>query len=162
MIRITLLSLVAVLMSGCSRGQTNGRTENDLAHQVLGTWQLVQTNGGAVTSKEAGRLKFFSGNRWIIIQADPTSGEVIFSHGGTFAIEGDTLVVGATLEDGGANNVNGVATDNSQGDAGAAYVFARSGTAWADTIASSANERSAWRQWHQASRYQASRYSTNC
>jgi hypothetical protein len=133
MIRITLLSLVAVLMSGCSRGQTNGRTENDLAHQVLGTWQLVQTNGGAVTSKEAGRLKFFSGNRWIIIQADPTSGEVIFIHGGTFAIEGDTLVQQVEFAKGNTMNLIGQSHRFHTSVSGESLVQAGIGNRWNET-----------------------------
>jgi hypothetical protein len=45
------------------------------------------------------------------------------------AVVGDTVVVGAGNEDGSATGVNGV-EDNNAGDAGAAYVFVRSGTTW--------------------------------
>lgn len=47
--------------------------------------------------------------------------------GASVAISGDTLVVGATGEDGGAN---GIEDDNSAVDAGAAYVFTRSNGLW--------------------------------
>jgi hypothetical protein len=53
--------------------------------------------------------------------------------GTTVAIDGDTLVIGATGEDSAATGVNGTSPgpeDNSQPDSGAAYVFRRSGTAW--------------------------------
>lgn len=46
--------------------------------------------------------------------------------GSSVAISGDTIVVGAIGEDGG----NGVETDNSAANAGAAYVFVRSGGVW--------------------------------
>lgn len=49
--------------------------------------------------------------------------------GSSVAISGDTIVVGAPQEDGGATGING-APNNSVMNAGAAYVFLRSGTAW--------------------------------
>ncbi len=50
--------------------------------------------------------------------------------GRAVAVSGDTIVVGAVGEDGGATGVNGNATDNSAADAGAAYVFVRNGATW--------------------------------
>ena len=49
--------------------------------------------------------------------------------GYSVAIAGDTAVVGAVFEDGSAAGVNGAANE-AQTDAGAAYVFVRSGTMW--------------------------------
>lgn len=49
--------------------------------------------------------------------------------GSSVAISGDTIVVGAPSEDGSATGVNGV-VDNDGNNAGAAYVFSRSGTNW--------------------------------
>ena len=46
------------------------------------------------------------------------------------AVSGDTVVVGALWEDSSATGVNGNQSDNSAADAGAAYVFVRSGTTW--------------------------------
>jgi hypothetical protein len=46
------------------------------------------------------------------------------------AVSDNTIVVGAYLEDSNATGVNGNQSDNSAGDAGAAYVFFRSGTTW--------------------------------
>ncbi len=45
-------------------------------------------------------------------------------------ISGDTVVVGAPGEDSNASGVNGNQADDSAGNAGAAYVFVRSGTSW--------------------------------
>ncbi len=50
--------------------------------------------------------------------------------GYSIAISGDTIVIGAFGEDGGANGVNGNQADNSRLDAGAAYVFVRTGGVW--------------------------------
>jgi len=50
--------------------------------------------------------------------------------GYSVAVSGDTVVVGAWAEDSAATGVNGNQADNSAGNAGAAYVFVRSGTTW--------------------------------
>jgi hypothetical protein len=44
--------------------------------------------------------------------------------------DGNTMVVGAWFEDGGASGINGDATSNSTTDAGAAYVYTRTGSTW--------------------------------
>ncbi len=49
--------------------------------------------------------------------------------GTSVAVAGDTVVVGANLEDSSTTGING-APDETATDAGAAYVFVRSGTAW--------------------------------
>ncbi|MCB9126044.1 MAG: DUF11 domain-containing protein [Caldilineaceae bacterium] len=50
--------------------------------------------------------------------------------GSAVAIAGDTLVVGAPYEDSNANTIDGDGGNNSNGEAGAAYVFVRSGATW--------------------------------
>jgi hypothetical protein len=50
--------------------------------------------------------------------------------GRSVTLSGDTLAVGAYLEDSAAKGVNGNEDDNSATDSGAVYVFRRSGTAW--------------------------------
>ncbi len=50
--------------------------------------------------------------------------------GAAVAISGDTIVVGARSEDSNATGVGGNQANNSAGQAGAAYVFVRNGTAW--------------------------------
>jgi len=48
----------------------------------------------------------------------------------SIAVDGDTIVVGAPFEDSAATGINGNQADNSATNAGAAYVFVRSGTTW--------------------------------
>ncbi len=50
--------------------------------------------------------------------------------GAIVAISGDTLAVGAPFENSNANGVNGDENDNGATDAGAVYVFVRSGATW--------------------------------
>lgn len=50
--------------------------------------------------------------------------------GSAVALDGDTLVVGARYEDSSATGINGDQINNSSSDAGAVYVFTRSGSTW--------------------------------
>lgn len=50
--------------------------------------------------------------------------------GSSVALSGDTLVVGAILEDSAATALNGDASDDSAADSGAGYVFLRTGGGW--------------------------------
>jgi hypothetical protein len=50
--------------------------------------------------------------------------------GGTVAIAGDLVAVGARLEDSDATGINGNQANNSAPDSGAVYVFSRSGGVW--------------------------------
>ena len=50
--------------------------------------------------------------------------------GSSIAIFGDTVVVGAPNENSAATGINGNQSNNSAGNAGAAYVFVRNGSSW--------------------------------
>jgi hypothetical protein len=71
---------------------------------------------------------------WVLEAALTASNAELFDgFGSSVAIDGDTIVVGATGEDSAATGVNGVSPgpeDNSQSASGATYVFRRSGTSW--------------------------------
>jgi len=56
--------------------------------------------------------------------------ESIDRFGSDVAIDGDTLVVGAVVEDSGSAGVNGNQGDNSAPNSGAVYVFTRNGSVW--------------------------------
>ena len=53
-----------------------------------------------------------------------------FGYSIALSSDGNTLAVGAIGEDSNATGINGDQSDNSAGQAGAAYVFTRTGTAW--------------------------------
>jgi len=50
--------------------------------------------------------------------------------GRAVSLSGDTIVIGANLEDSSATGVDGVQADDSASNAGAAYVFVRNGSTW--------------------------------
>jgi uncharacterized repeat protein (TIGR02543 family) len=71
-----------------------------------------------------------SGTTWTqqaYLKASNTEAGDLFGH--SVAVSNDTVVVGA-YEDSSAIGVNGDQSDNSAANAGAAYVFVRSGTTW--------------------------------
>ncbi|MBP8000684.1 MAG: hypothetical protein KA314_14110 [Chloroflexi bacterium] len=72
-----------------------------------------------------------SGGSWsqqAYLKASNTGADDEFGY--TVSISGDTVVVGAHFENSNATGVNGTETDNSMNNAGAAYVFVRSGGSW--------------------------------
>jgi len=66
--------------------------------------------------------------------------------GGSVAVSGDTVVVGAHGEDSSATGVDGDGSDNSATNSGAAYVFVRSGTTWTQQAYLKASNIETWDQ----------------
>jgi len=64
--------------------------------------------------------------------------------GYSVAVSGDTVVVGALLEDSNATGVNGDQSDNSAPEAGAAYVFVRNGPIWSQEAYLKASNTNRW------------------
>ena len=93
----------------------------------------VDGDQGDDSAPDAGAAYVFvrSGTSWSLqaylkaSNTDPNDG-----FGRSVAIDGDTLVVGATGEDSAATGVNGDEADDTTNSAGAAYAFVRSGTTW--------------------------------
>ncbi|MCG6167708.1 FG-GAP repeat protein [Leptospira sanjuanensis] len=102
--------------------------------------QSVSINGGIASGDNS---KFASGAVYVYRRSAGIWAEEAFlkasnldtsdRFGFSVAIVGNTIVVGSPLEDSNENTVvNGstASSDNSNGSAGAAYVFARNGTVW--------------------------------
>jgi len=88
-------------------------------------------NDNSATDSGAAYVFVRSGTTWsqqAYLKASNTGAGDYF--GGKVAVSGDTIVVGADCEDGAATGVNGNQGDNSAPNAGAAYIFVRSGTTW--------------------------------
>ncbi|MBS1809845.1 MAG: hypothetical protein JST84_16910 [Acidobacteria bacterium] len=72
-----------------------------------------------------------SGGSWIQqAYLKASNAEAGDEFGYSVAISGDTIIVGAPLEDSNATGMNGNQSDNSTPDSGAAYVFTRNGSTW--------------------------------
>ncbi len=93
----------------------------------------VDGDGSNNAAATAGAAYVFtrSGTTWsqqAYLKASNTQAGDMF--GCAVAVAGDTVVVGAYQEDSYASGVNGDQANNSGPEAGAAYVFTRSGTTW--------------------------------
>lgn len=154
--RIALISLFGALVAS-GEAQTNERAlvqEAFLkaANAEMGDfygWSVVIEGGTAVvgavgedsdgsspadnSERASGAVYVFvkSGGNWVPqAYLKAAIGEVEDSFGLSLALSGDTLVIGAPYEDSASREINGDATDNLASDAGAAYVFTRSGSIW--------------------------------
>ncbi|MFZ5819187.1 MAG: S-layer homology domain-containing protein [Chloroflexota bacterium] len=92
----------------------NGSEENNFADAAGAAY--VFTRSGTTWSQQA------------YLKASNT--EAIDGFGASVAISGNTIVVGAPVEDSGASGVNGDQADNSAPQSGAMYVFTRNGETW--------------------------------
>ncbi|MFO0875182.1 MAG: hypothetical protein U0575_14595 [Phycisphaerales bacterium] len=93
----------------------------------------VNGNQADNSAPDAGAAYVFvrNGGTWTqqaYLKASNTDAGDLF--GVAVAVSGNTIVVGAALEQSSATGVNGNQADNSADDSGAAYVFVRSGAAW--------------------------------
>jgi hypothetical protein len=89
-----------------------------------------QSNNSATTSGAA-YVFVRNGTTWsqqAYLKASNTEALDLFGY--SISVSGDTVVVGAYLEDSNATGVNGNQSDNSAAGSGAAYVFVRNGTTW--------------------------------
>lgn len=95
---------------------------------------ITTTTGTTTTIKNLGAAYVFtrSAAKWTEQKIlTPTVKEAGDAFGYSVAVAGDTAVIGAIGESSKNGGVGGDAADNSQAQAGAAYVFFRSGTSWA-------------------------------
>jgi hypothetical protein len=108
---------------------------------------LSGVTAGVIDETTAGNGAFFAGAAYVYtrsggawpqqayVKASNTASSDLFGYSVALSGDGNTLAVGAPLEDGGhtgvtAGPVNEAATGNAATDSGAAYVYTRSGSAW--------------------------------
>jgi hypothetical protein len=78
-----------------------------------------------------------SGTTWsqvAYVKASNPNGQDVFGTSVALSYAGDVLAVGATGESSAATGINGNQVDNSKRDAGAVYVFTRTGTTWTQDV----------------------------
>ena len=96
---ILIISLLSLLIIFADQLSVQGKeirsytTASQLARDLVGTWVLVGTPDQITDPPlEGARLKFCTGKHWMITQADPKTGLVIYHHGGTYTIDKDEYV----------------------------------------------------------------------
>jgi len=98
-------------VTGVNGDQTNNTTSNAGAVYIF-------TRSGIVWTQEA------------YIKASNTNSSDRFGSAVSLSADGNTLAVGASGEGSNATGVNGNQTNNATSNAGAVYIFTRSGTVW--------------------------------
>ena len=119
------------------------KASNAAENAVFGACIALQGNTLVVgafqessTGTDAGAAYVFTrtGTTWseqAILRASNARSGAFF--GNAVALSGDEVVIGAPGDASNATGVNGNANDTSKPDAGAAYIFKRTGTAWSQT-----------------------------
>ncbi|QDU83174.1 hypothetical protein Pla163_02710 [Planctomycetes bacterium Pla163] len=107
---------------------------------VVGAWREASTATG-VDGDQSSNLAGFSGAAYVFVRSGTTwtqqaylkasNTDALDEFGKSVSISGDTVVVGAAQERSNAAGIDGNQADNSTSSSGAAYVFVRTGTTWA-------------------------------
>ncbi len=126
---------------------SNTGADDGFAHSVSVSGDTIvvgasgeDSNATGVNGNQANNSALSSGAAYIFVRMGDTwtqqaylkASNTGFSDffGDAVSVSGDTVVVGASLEDSNSTGVNGNQANNSSGDSGAAYVFARSNDVW--------------------------------
>jgi len=106
---------------------------------VIGAWE-EDSNATGINGDQGNNAALSAGAVYVFVRTGSTWSQQAYlkasntaeqdSFGWSVAISGDTLAVGAYLEDSKATGINGDQADNAFFNAGAVYVFQRSGTEW--------------------------------
>jgi hypothetical protein len=83
----TALTCVVALQAN---GQLPATAKKELAKEMIGTWALAGTPDNIEKPADGARLKLLTGKHWAVTQYDPKTGKVIFHHGGTYTLDGDS------------------------------------------------------------------------
>jgi hypothetical protein len=119
------LAVSAFWESGGSRG-VNGNQADDSIPQSGAVYIFTRANG-----RWAQQAYLKASNAGEAGEGDNFGDGDQFGFSVTLSDDGNTVAVGAVAEDSNATGINGNQADNSAQSAGAVYVFARTGTAWA-------------------------------
>ena len=86
-----LLSVFCFASSATAQDQTQVVEDNGTLHQdMLGEWLLSGKPDAEIVPAPGARMKIFGKHHWIITEHDPDTGVVIFHHGGTYELDGDS------------------------------------------------------------------------
>jgi hypothetical protein len=88
---VLLVSAVMLPVGAGNQAPKKEAEPTKLAKDLAGTWVLVGTPDKVGDPPESGgRFKFRTGKHWCVTEADPKTGKVVFHHGGTYTLDGDT------------------------------------------------------------------------
>lgn len=112
------LTLVVGAIGEAGSGSGINPPDNNLLYQAGAIYVFTRATVGGAWSQQA------------YIKASNPGYNDLFGMGVDISDDGNTIVVGAPLEDSNATGINGIQANESMGDSGAAYIFTRSGSTW--------------------------------
>ena len=77
--------ILAITAIACATMSAQEPAKQDISPQIQGAWALSFPDGSK-------RIKFIANGQWTITQADPKTGAVVFHHGGTYTLDGNTYI----------------------------------------------------------------------
>ena len=77
--------LLVITTVACAAMSAQEPAKQDAAPAIQGAWQLSFPDGSR-------RIKFISDGQWTITQANPKTGAVVFHHGGSYTLDGNTYI----------------------------------------------------------------------
>jgi len=121
-------------------GDAFGKSVGISGDTVVSGAYLEDSNATGVNGDDSNNSSLFSGAAYVYVRNGVTWGQqaylkasntgTIDNFGRTAGISGDTIVIGAPMEDSNATGINGNGSNDSAADSGAVYVFVRNGTNW--------------------------------
>ncbi|MEO8498735.1 MAG: hypothetical protein ABI614_27040 [Planctomycetota bacterium] len=87
----------AIIQNAIVAAQNAAADAPDLHNRLVGAWILRGKPDAIIEPKPGARMKFFSDHHWLITEADPETGKVIWHHGGTYTLDGNKLVTKTTF-----------------------------------------------------------------
>lgn len=68
------------------------RLNDSLEVKLLGSWVLEKATTPGRPSGIGTRMQTYADGRWEITQRDPKTSQIVFTHGGSYRVEGDILI----------------------------------------------------------------------
>ena len=89
---VVMSALLAILCHSTASADEGAKESSaEPAKMLIGAWQLKEAKNPGSPSGIGTRLKLFTGTHWCVIQPDPTSGKIVFQHGGHYSLDGSVL-----------------------------------------------------------------------
>jgi hypothetical protein len=103
-LRRTLAFFIVLLCASCATTPTPPAASGELQASLLGTWVLEKAAVPGTPSGVGLRRKTFTPGNWEMVQKNPTTGAIVFRHGGTYRLSGDIIESTVTFADSSTSN----------------------------------------------------------
>lgn len=104
---------VILLFAGCATVATPPAADVEgLQSRLLGTWLLEKAQVPGNPSGIGMRRMTFTPSSWEVVQRNPSTGAIVFRHGGTYRLQGDIIESTVTFGEAGTANRIGIVSSS--------------------------------------------------